>query len=206
MSSSGSKTYKLLRGLTAPGKLGGKTFAELVKLMKNHLSPKPNPIAERFHFNTRDRQPEELVANYVAELCHFTEHCEYGTSLNDMLRDRLVCGFKHDRVQQCLLSEGAELTLEKAFQIAMESAIKQSTAIQSYQHHTVGVHKCPLKRDLTKNVFDVGEGMLRIVVILKIKNVSSAKMLDIQPASVGRKPMVISKKEIKQNILLTLLT
>ena len=54
------------------------TFAELVKLMKNRLSTKPNPIAERFRFNTRDRQPEESVANYVMELRRLTEHCEYG--------------------------------------------------------------------------------------------------------------------------------
>ena len=58
LSSSGSKTYKLFCGLTAPAKPGDNTFAELVKLMKNHLSPKPNPIAERFRFNTCDRQTE----------------------------------------------------------------------------------------------------------------------------------------------------
>ena len=167
--------------------------------MKNHLSPKPDPIAERFRFNTRDRQPEESVANYVAELRRLTEHCEYGTSLNDMLRDCLACGIKHDRIQQRLLSEGAELTLKKALQIAqsMESAIKQSTAIQIINTVQRGYIKRPLKRDLTKNVFDVGEGMLRTVVFLKIKNVSSAEMLDIQPASAGRKPMLISKKEVK---------
>ena len=117
LNSSGSKTYKLFRDLTAPAKPVDKTFVELVKSMKDHLSPKPNPIAERFRFNTRDRQSEESVANYVAELRRLTEHCEYGTSLNDMLRDRLVCGIKHDRVQQRLLSEGAELTLEKHFKL-----------------------------------------------------------------------------------------
>ena len=122
------------------------------------MRPKPNPIAERFRFNTRDRQPEESVANYVAELRRLTEHCEYGISLNDMLRDRLVCGIKHDRIQQCLLSEGAELTLEKALQIAqsMESAIKQSTGIQNYQHHTEGVHKVSTQERSYKKCFRCG--------------------------------------------------
>ena len=157
LSSSGSKTL-LFRGLTAPAKPGDKTFAELVKLMKNHLSPKPNPIAERFRFKTRDRQSEESVANYVAELRRLTEHCEYGTFLNDMLRDRLVCGIKHDRIQQRLLSEGAELTLEKALQIAqsMESAIKQSTAIQNYQHRTERVHKVSTQERSYKECFRCG--------------------------------------------------
>ena len=158
LSSSGSKTYKLFWGLTAPAKPGDMTFAELVKLIKNHLSPKPYPIAERFHFNTCDRQPEESVANYVMELRHLTEHCEYGTSLNDMLRDRLVCGIKHDRIQQRLLSEGAELTLERALQIAqsMESAIKQSTVIQNYQHCTEGVHKVSTQERSYKECFRCG--------------------------------------------------
>ena len=158
LSSSGSKTYTLFRGLTAPAKPDDMTFAELVKLMKNHLSPKPNPIAERFRFNTCDRQPEESVANYVMELRRLTEHCEYGTSLNDMLRDRLVCGIKHDRIQQRLLSEGAELTLERALQIAqsVESAIKQSTVIQNYQHRTEGVHKVSTQERSYKDCFRRG--------------------------------------------------
>ena len=199
LSSSGSKTYKLFRGLTAPAKPGDMTFAELVKLMKNHLSPKPNPIAERFRFNTRDRQPEESVANYVMELRCLTEHCEYGTSLNDMLRDRLVCGIKHDRIQLRLLSEGAELTLERALQIAqsMESAIKQSTVIQNYQHRTEGVHKVFTQERSYKECFRCGGRHAATVVILKIKNVSSVKILDTQPASAGRKPMLTSKKEVK---------
>ena len=53
-----------------------------------------------------------------------------------MLRDRLVCGMKHERLQQRLLSEGAALTLTKALDIAqsMESAIEQSSIIKSYQN------------------------------------------------------------------------
>ena len=42
-----------------------------------------------------------------------------------MLQDELVCGLNHEHIQQCLLSEGDILTLEKAIYIAhvMESAI-----------------------------------------------------------------------------------
>ena len=39
---------------------------------------------------------------FVAELRKLTEYCEYGESLNDMLRERLVCGINHERTQQCL--------------------------------------------------------------------------------------------------------
>ena len=64
---------------------------------------------------------------FVAELRKLTEYCEYGESLNDMLRDRLVCGINHERTQQRLLSGDSTLTLEKALDIALslESAISQ---------------------------------------------------------------------------------
>ena len=35
--------------------------------------------------------------------------------LNDLLRERLVCGINHKRIQQRLLSEGSTLSLEKIF-------------------------------------------------------------------------------------------
>ena len=50
-----------------------------------------------------------------------------------MLRDRLVCGINHDHMQQRLLSEGANLFLQKAMDISrsLESVIKQAAAIQN---------------------------------------------------------------------------
>ena len=52
-----------------------------------------------------------------------------------MLRDRLVCGVKNERIQQRLLSE-KDLTLAKAIQIAqaMESAASYSKTILQHQH------------------------------------------------------------------------
>ena len=69
---------------------------------------------------------------FVAELRKLTEYCEYGESLNDMLRDRLVCGINHERTQQRLLSGGSTLPLEKALDIALslKSAISQTSVIQ----------------------------------------------------------------------------
>ena len=95
LSGCGAKTYKLFKGLVAPEKPSDKTFAILAKVMKDHQHPTPNPIAERFKFYIRDREESESVSTYVAELRRRTEHCNFGTSLEDMIRDRLVCGKKH---------------------------------------------------------------------------------------------------------------
>ena len=46
----------------------------------------------------------------MAELHKPSQYCEYGNSLNFMLRDRLVGSTNYDQTQQRLLSEGANLS------------------------------------------------------------------------------------------------
>ena len=101
LSTVGAETYKIIKSLVAPVKLNDKSYSELVELKKNH--PKSSVIAERFLFNKRDRKQGERIVQYVAELRRLTEYCDYGTGLELMSRDRLVCGIQHERIQQRLL-------------------------------------------------------------------------------------------------------
>ncbi|XP_036815479.1 uncharacterized protein LOC118943635 [Oncorhynchus mykiss] len=128
----GPKTYSLLRDLTAPLKPSNKTFTEIVEILQNHLSPKPLLIAERFRFHKRDQNEGEGVSTYVAVLKKLSEHCQLGENLNDTLRDRFVCGLKHEHIQKRLLTE-SELTFAKAVEIAvaMEIATKDAFELQS---------------------------------------------------------------------------
>ena len=68
----------------------------------------------------------------MAELRKLTEHCNFGESLPEMLRDRLVCGINNKKIQRRLLAE-RELTLEKAEEIALaeELTAKHVVDIQS---------------------------------------------------------------------------
>lgn len=92
----GPKTYGLLRDLTAPEKPSSKSFVDLVAILQAHLAPKPLVIAERFRFHKREQKEGESVNAYAAELRRLAEHCEFGTNLNDSLRDRFVCGLRQD--------------------------------------------------------------------------------------------------------------
>ena len=132
LSSCGPSTYQLLRGLAMPAKPSEKSYQELVKMLKDHLNPKPNTIAERFKFNSRVRKTNETISQFLAELRKLTEHCAYGTTIDEMIRDRLVCGVGDKKIQQKLLSEGADLTLDRAAKIAiaMETAGKDSQEMQ----------------------------------------------------------------------------
>ena len=78
--------------------LTDKSFQELVQLVKDHHEPMPSVIVQRYHFNSRVRKQGETVAVYVAELRQLSQHCEFGTTLNDMLQDRLVCSIQDKRI------------------------------------------------------------------------------------------------------------
>lgn len=94
-------------------------------LLKNHYHPKPSEIVQRYKFDSRSRKPDESVLEYVAELRRLAQDCNYGDKLQQMLRDRLVCGISDERIQRRLLSE-AELTFDKALSIAVETANKNA--------------------------------------------------------------------------------
>ena len=121
----GPATYQLLSSLVAPDKPGDKDYKTLVKILQDHYNPKPLEIVQRYKFHTRSRQPSETMAKFVAALRSIAQYCNFGDSLNDLLRDRLVCGVNDDGVQHRLLSEKG-LTFAKAFDIAssMEAAKK----------------------------------------------------------------------------------
>lgn len=65
------------------------------------------------------------MKDFDVNLRKLSEHCSFGATLNDSLRDRFVCGLKNESIQKKLLSE-KELTYDKAVEIAnaMESAHK----------------------------------------------------------------------------------
>ncbi len=54
--------------------------------------------------NTIDEMLESVAA-YVADLRRLAEFCDFGGTLNKMIRDRLVCGINHEGIQKKLLAE-----------------------------------------------------------------------------------------------------
>uniref|UniRef100_A0A8C2FFT4 Gypsy retrotransposon integrase-like protein 1 n=2 Tax=Cyprinus carpio TaxID=7962 RepID=A0A8C2FFT4_CYPCA len=127
----GAKTYKLMRNLATPRKPGDLPYKDLIDLIQNHHSPKPSVIVQRFKFHSHFRKSGDSIAKFVAELRQLSEHCEFGAVLEDMLRDRLVCGINDDVIQRRLLGE-ATLSFTKAMEIAqgMESAALHAKDIQ----------------------------------------------------------------------------
>uniref|UniRef100_A0A3B3SNE8 CCHC-type domain-containing protein n=1 Tax=Paramormyrops kingsleyae TaxID=1676925 RepID=A0A3B3SNE8_9TELE len=128
----GAITYRLLRSLLAPEKPGTKMYQDLVDILNAHFSPKPIIITERFRFHKRNQEEGESVVQYVAVLKRLSEHCDFGTHLQDAMRDRFVCGLRNESIQRKLLTEEA-LTFQRTVDIAlsMEAVARESEHLKS---------------------------------------------------------------------------
>ena len=68
LSARGQSTYKVIRNLVAPKKLGECEYKAILEHLRCYYSPKLSIIVQRCKFNTRYRQQGESVAKFVPEL------------------------------------------------------------------------------------------------------------------------------------------
>ncbi|RWS20194.1 uncharacterized protein B4U80_10081, partial [Leptotrombidium deliense] len=115
----GEYLYSLIRTLCQPNKPCDTSFDDVIKVVTNHLKPKPSEIVRRCVFHATSRNTNESIANFANRLRKLAEHCNFGTVLDTSLRDRFVCGINHDRIQRRLLVE-TTLDFKTAFNIAEE--------------------------------------------------------------------------------------
>ena len=135
LSSFEASTFDLVKSLVQPDTIESKSYNDIVTLLKGHFDPQPSAIMCRYRFNSRDKKPTESVSAYVAELRSLGEHCKFGTNLDEMIRDHLVCGINDPRIQRRLLQEPDSLTYGNAYKlaIAMETASKDALDLQNNQ-------------------------------------------------------------------------
>ncbi|CAL1280695.1 unnamed protein product [Larinioides sclopetarius] len=150
----GATTYKLLKNLATPNIPSELTYQDIVKLLSEHLNPKPLEMTERFRFYKRKQFEGESIANYCAELQKLSIHCNFGNNLSTMLRDKLVKGLKNENIQKKLLAED-KLTYEKAKSIAfaMESDQRDVCEIQNQMVSIKKLHSSQdktIKKDFSK--------------------------------------------------------
>ena len=65
----------------------------------------------------------------MTALYRLSEHCNYGTLHNELIRDRLVVGLANLRLSECM-QMGRDLTLEKVIDMA-----RQSEEVKSNKPH-----------------------------------------------------------------------
>jgi len=82
------------------------------------------------------------VADFCVAIQKLAEHCEFGTTLNDALCDRLVCGLVNENIQRKLLVE-ADLTYDcaKSLASAAEMAVKDAVELRAQAAAAANVNK-----------------------------------------------------------------
>ncbi|XP_054708231.1 uncharacterized protein K02A2.6-like [Uloborus diversus] len=123
----GIKTYKVLRNLLLPKSPGDCKYHELTSILKQHFKPSPILIAERFRFHRRNQLTGESVSRYLVELRRLASTCDFGSFLDEALRDRFVCGLCNENIQKRLLAK-KNLKLSDAVETAVAIEIAESDA------------------------------------------------------------------------------
>ena len=152
----------------SPNKPGEKTLEELTTALKKYYDPTPSEIVQRYKFNSRYRQPTKTIATFISELRSLAEFCNYGTNLDEMLWDRVVCGI-NDSTIQCRLLLETKLALKTTLEIAqgMEPTTRNSDTLSQGESGGLknpqagGVHKLhtPSKSTTTvTNCYSCGKG------------------------------------------------
>ena len=109
----GPCTFKLLRNLLTPDKLGDKSYAELVEVLTAtsvqnlpRLYTVQSSIAVQEKSSIAVQGSQVNLSAFVAELRAIAEHCNFGPSFDAMIQNRVVCGINDDTTQKRLLAEG----------------------------------------------------------------------------------------------------
>lgn len=116
-------TYRLARNLLHPKILEDVKFEELVLVLDKHFTPKRCLLAEREKFYEARRAAGESVQEWAVRVRGLAVNCEFGTALDNMLRDRFVLGLyagsERDRLFEV---DAANLTFAKALEVAQQAA------------------------------------------------------------------------------------
>ena len=134
LSNVGARTYGILRSLLSPVRPDEVSYDRIVKVLREHFHPRPSVTVARFRFFSCSRSINEPVPDYIARLKQLSRDCQFGSFLEEMIRDRLVCGINSDLIQSRLLSE-PELSLQKA----TEMAVALETASRNQQELAGGL-------------------------------------------------------------------
>eukprot|EP00731_Ephydatia_muelleri_P010391 Em0005g977a len=84
--------------------------------------------------------PQLSKSGPAASLQKLAEHCDFGDTLSDALRDRLVCGMQNGAVQKRLLGK-ADLTFAKALEVA--ELEEMATRDEAQLHEALGLNLTP---------------------------------------------------------------
>ena len=113
----GPTTYRLIRNLVSPKKLMELKFHDLVDLVTKASWYQAICDCPEVSFQHKKLPWWRVNLNICSRALPITEHCNFGTLLNEMLHDQIVYGIEDQKIKCRLLAE-PELTFDKAYELA----------------------------------------------------------------------------------------
>jgi hypothetical protein len=97
-------------------------ITDVLARFERECMPDENTIIERYVFNSRVQKSGEAISDYVADLRRLSSTCKFeemkaADAVNQLIRDKVVCGLPDAALRTRLLEEGKDLTLDKAIEM-----------------------------------------------------------------------------------------
>ncbi|KAM7298740.1 uncharacterized protein ISCGN_019311 [Ixodes scapularis] len=136
-----TNTVDVISGRCAPAKVNELPYSEVVSLLQQHFSPKLNETAQSYKFFSRNQLRGEPVRDFVVAIRQIADTCNFGDTLDRMLKDRIVCGLQNSTVRRQLLAKPF-LTRTEAEEVAVVAEMAEEN-VKEMQRATTedgGVH------------------------------------------------------------------
>ena len=139
ISTIGAQGYKTLQDLFAPNDPCAQPVADLFTALRNHYSPKPLQLAERFRLHKCTQSESQNITDYIATLRSLSLNCGYEADpLDFTLRDIFIAGLRNAHIQRELLTKDNALSFADACTIAkqLEAASKEVSKLTNARADT----------------------------------------------------------------------
>ena len=119
------KMFESLKNTLYPAVYSSKTYAEIIKILRDLINPKPLIMSARYKLHCRKQKPEESCEQFLLELRKLSVNCAYSsTELDLILLNAFIFGLRNKIILDRVLEEPSP-TLEKArtLVLTMEAAL-----------------------------------------------------------------------------------
>lgn len=121
-------------------------YEDIVKTCRGLFGVERNSIVEHFRFNNRSQNDGEDLGDFAVELQALAEHCEFGTFLDEALRDRFVAGMRNVRIMKQLLKMYGKTKFQEAVECAKREELLSREAGQMSTNVSESVNKIQGRR------------------------------------------------------------
>lgn len=113
-------------------------YKKVLQKFDDYFIPKRNITYERAQFYKRNQKEGETVESFIRSLYELAEHCQFGETKSEQIRDRIVIGILDSELSQKMQLK-TDLTLETAIELARHSElVKTQNAHSSVQPQASG--------------------------------------------------------------------